>query len=319
VSRLRIFFVRAAAALVAIGGAPVSAQSLPPGVDECVQRIRQEAPTESGADAARLGDLCPELAVAINEGPWGDEISGVWADDLAPNAFLQLAELVSSYQRPADGGLALSSASLDESVAALKLQKPPGVSLWERIQQWFDEWFGRRTDTQGWLQKWLEHLSPSERVVRYLVVVLGLVLVAATVVVVVNELRVAGVLAGDAIRKYSPLARSAPGAADSGPRDLDAVGRAPFARRPVLLLALVLERLRARGRTALRDSLTHRELLGAAGNLTAEQNAALAVVVGGAERVTFGDWRPEEREVDDIVASGRTLLASLPADEGAGR
>jgi hypothetical protein len=162
-------------------------------------------------------------------------------------------------------------------------------------------------------------LSPSERVVRYLVIVLGIALVVATVVVVVNELRAAGVLAGSVLRKYAPLSPAAPEGADTRVADLDDVARAPLARRPVLLLALVLTRLRARGRAPLRDSLTHRELLGAAAGLSAEQSAAFAVVVGAAERVTFADWRPEERDVDGIVARGGALLASFAADERAER
>jgi len=35
--------------------------------------------------------------------------------------------------------------------------------------------------------------------------------------------------------------------------------------------------------------------------------------------VTFGDWQPEERDVETVVASGRSLLTSFAADEGAAR
>lgn len=320
-SRPRFFWISAAAAVATIGAAPASAQSLPPGVEECFAQIRQQEPAEDNAEARLLGDVCPELAAAINDGPWGEALSEVWADELSPNAFLELTELVSVYERPATGDVALHPESLDESLAALKLKKPLAeLTIWERIQRWYDEQFGARgANARGWLDKWLAHLSPSERVVRYLVVVLGIVLVAATVVVVVNELRVAGLLAGGVLRKYAPLDPSAREPADARPRDLDDVVRAPLARRPALLLALVLERLRARGRAPLRDSLTHRELLRAAADFSPEQSAAFAAVVGAAERVTFGDWRPEEREVDGIVANGRTLLASFAADESASR
>ena len=327
--RRRFLWAYSVAAVVAIGAPPALAQSLPPGVEDCLAAIEQQhgvdaddAPGARAApeDAPRLGDVCPELAAAINEGPWGAALAGTWADDLSTTAFRTLTELVPEYERPAAAELALRSDALDESLAALKLDEPTAeLTLWERIQRWFDEQFGSRgDDARGWLEKWLEHLSPSERVVRYLVVVLGVVLVLATVIVVVNELRVAGVLAGDVLRKYTPLAPSAPDA-EMRALDLDDVARAPLARRPVLLLALVLERLRARSKAQLRDSLTHRELLRSAAGLSAEQGAAFAAVVGAAERVTFGDWRPEERDVDGIVARGRALLASFAADEQAGR
>jgi hypothetical protein len=308
------------AAIAAIGAA--SAQSLPPGVEDCLAAIQQRS-TDAGAarpssvEAPRLGDVCPELAAAIDQGTWGEALAGTSADDLSTTAFRTLTELVAAYQRPGASDLELRSDALDESLAALKLGEPTAeLTLWERIQRWFDEQFGSRSgDARGWLESWLEHLSLSERVVRYLVVVLGIALVVATVVVVVNELRVAGVLAGGVLRKYSPLSASAP---EEEPHavDFDDIARAPLARRPVLLLALVLERLRARNNAPLRDSLTHRELLGAAAGLNAEQSVAFATVVGAAERVTFGEWRPEERDVEGVVARGRALLSSFASDEG---
>jgi hypothetical protein len=302
--------------MAAIGATSAAAQSLPAGVDSCLALIRQQSNSAEAAPPARapptepplLGDLCPDLAEAINDGPWGEAIAGVWADQLSTSAFRELTELVPKYERPSSGEVELQTGSLDESLAALKLEKPTAeLSIWGKIQRWFDEQFGARGgDTRSWLQKWLEHLSPSERVVRYLVLVLGIALVVATVIVVVNELRVAGVLAGDVPE-------------DERVHDLDDVARAPLARRPVLLLALVLARLRERGKGSLRDSLTHRELVGAAAGLSGEQSSAFAAVVGAAERVTFGDWRPEQNDVDGIVARGRTLLASFAADEGAKR
>ena len=141
---------------------------------------------------------------------------------------------------------------------------------------------------------------------------LGIVLVAVTIAIVHNELRVAGVFRGGVLRKYSPLDRSS----DTAPEqrgDFDDVARAPLARRPVLLLALVLQRLRARGVLSSRDSLTHRELLHAA-RLSAPQSAAFGAVLDAAERLTFTDWRPAAQEVEPVVARGRELLSSLPTE-----
>jgi len=314
--------VAAVVAIGAIGAGSAAAQSLPPGVEECVDEIRQQRLADADEEAPRLGDVCAELAAAIDAGPWGRALSEVSADQLSANEFLELTALVAVYERSGTGDFALRPETLDESLAALKLEKPLAeLTIWERIQRWFDEQFGSRdADARSWLDKWLEHLSLSERIVRYLVVVLGLVLVVATVIVVANELRVAGLLGRGVLGKYAPLEPSAREPADERPRDLDDVARAPLARRPVLLLRLVLERLRTRGRPPpLRDSLTHRELLRAAVGLSAEQNAAFAAVVGAAERATFSDWRPQEREVEGIVASGRALLESFAADEGATR
>jgi hypothetical protein len=320
----RCFSASLVAASAALGAAHARAQALPAGVDSCLARIealRAPAaasatdPNASPTTAPTLGDVCPELAEALDDNPWGEALAGVSAEDLETSAFVELTRLVAAYEQPpaGAGSPAPSAAALDEVLAQLKLEKPTAeLSIWERIQQWYDEHFGARDDVaRGWLEKWLRRFAPSDAWVGYFVIVLGIGLVVGTLVIVINELRVAGVLTRGAYAKYSPLAPSAP--EPERARDFDAVMSAPLARRPVLLLALVLERLRARGALPLRDSLTHRELLRAA-RLSAEQSAAFGAVVGAAERVTFADWRPAERDVDPLLVCGRELLSSLPAE-----
>jgi hypothetical protein len=304
----------------ALGAASAGAQSLPPGADDCLARIEQAraAGATVGAEANEpraatpmLGDICPEFAAALAGSAWGEALVGVSADELRTSAFVQLAKLVAGYERAAASDQGPRAAPLDDVLAELKLDEPTvAPTIWERIRAWFDEHFGARDAVSPeWLAKWLKAFSPSERFVRYFVIALGIVLAAATAVVVVNELRVAGVLAGGMLRKYSPLTQSADEPRDSA-QEWDDVARAPLARRPALLLAIVLDRLRERGR-APRDSLTHRELLRAGTGFDAEQSAAFAAIVTAAERVTFADWRPVGSELDGVLARGRVLLASF--------
>jgi hypothetical protein len=297
---------------------------LPPGADDCLARIEQvraagaavrAEPNAASAAAPVLADVCPEFAAALADSAWGDALVGVSADGLRTSAFLQLAKLVKSYERAAANEQLPRAAPLDDVLSELKLDEPTvAPTIWERIRMWFDEHFGARdAASPEWLAKWLKALSPSERFVRYFVIALGIVLAAATAVVVLNELRVAGLLAGGVLRKYSPLTTSDAEPRDFAPRDWDDIARAPLARRPALLLAIVLDRLRERGR-APRDSLTHRELLHAGTGFDAEQSAAFEAVVTAAERVTFADWRPVDSELDGVLARGRALLASFATD-----
>jgi hypothetical protein len=302
----------AALAAAASGGA----QPLPDGVGECLVRIEQQRaagePDDDEVGPRRLGDACPELADAIDAGAWGEGLVDVSAAGLSTAAFAELARLVASYEQAPPAGAQISAGSLDDALAALELREPEAQeSLWQRVRKWLDERLGSRDGAAGrWIDDWLGNLSVPERVVRYLLIVLGAALVLATAAVIVNELRIAGVLAGGALRKYAP--RAARGADDEvRARTFDDVARAPLARRPALLLMLVLERLRARAKAPLRDSLTHRELVAAAEGLNAEQSDALRAVAGAAERATFGEWRPEEHAVEDVVARGRALVASL--------
>ncbi len=313
-----------AATLCVATAAFAQPQPLPAGVDECLARIdeqrRAEPQTQDRGAAAvepagppLLGDVCPELADAINEGAWGEALVDIWAENLSTNAFEELARLVARYEQPpAIAAQPLSVEALDDALAALELREPDqNLSVWDRVQRWYDEHFGARETSAGrWIEDWLGHLSLPERFVRYLLIALGAVLVMATLAIVVNELRIAGVLAGGALRKYSPLA-DRDSEDETRVRDFDDIARAPLARRPALLLLLVVERLKARAAVSLRDSLTHRELVSAAGDLSADQSDALRTVARAAERATFGDWQPAEREVDDVVARGRALVASL--------
>jgi hypothetical protein len=310
------------AAFAALGASPTRAGPLPPGADECVAKIEAlrtpaaEAAVEQSRGPPTLGEVCPDVAAALAENPWGAALAGVSPDDLETSAFVDLTTLVAGYERPPAGSerpAPPSAAALDDALAELKLEKPAALTIWQRIQQWYEERFGASSDqARGWLETLLQRFAPSEKFVSYFVIVLGILLVAVTIAIVHNELRVAGVL-GRGMRKYSPLAPSATDSEPAHARDFDDVARAPLARRPVLLLALVLERLRARGGLPLRDSLTHRELLGAA-RLSAPQNAAFGTVLDAAERVTFADWQPAERDVEPVLSRGRELLASLSAE-----
>jgi hypothetical protein len=314
------------AAFAAVGASSALAQALPPGVDDCVAKIKAlrasdaEAAVERNRGSPTLGEVCPDIAAALAENPWGEALAGVSPDDLETYGFVELTTLVASYERPPGGAerpAPPSAAALDDALAELTLEKPATLTIWQRIQEWYEEHFGASGDeARGRLETWLQRFAPSEKWVRYFVVLLGIALVAVTIAIVHNELRVAGVLGRGVLRKYSPLAPSPPGSEPARVRDFDDITRAPLARRPVLLLALVLERLRARGGQSFRESLTHRELLGAA-RLSAQQSAAFGAVLDAAERVTFADWRPAEPEVDPVLARGRELLSSLPAEVAA--
>ena len=308
------------AVFAAAGASSALGQPLPAGADDCIAKIdtprEPDAAAETNRDAATLGDICPEVAAALAGNPWGEALAGVSSNDLEASAFVDLTALVAGYERRPDEverPAPPSASALDDVLAELKLDKPPALTIWQRIQQWYEEHFGANGDeASGWLEKWLQSFAPSEKLVTYLVILLGIVLVAVTVAIVHNELRVAGVFGRSGPRKYSPLQPSS-ASEPAQPRGFDDVAGAPLARRPVLLLALVLERLRARGVLSSRDSLTHRELLRAA-RLSVPQSTAFGVVLDAAERVTFADWQPAEQDVAPILARGRELLSSLPAE-----
>jgi hypothetical protein len=202
-----------------------------------------EAPVDLRAD---------EVAACVRDAPAAPTGSVPDADCLA-----QLPSLL----RPA-----LRSAPSTATLAPV-LQSLPGssqpTSWWQRLKRWLSERLGARAPVTlpTWLGEWLERLTPGELLQLILrhALVGGLVIAAA--LIVVRELRAAGV--------RLPWPRSARGrrggAQDTGPDAADATAlqalrRAPPAERAGVLFRLVVARFVASGRLPADRSLTHREL-----------------------------------------------------------
>jgi hypothetical protein len=147
------------------------------------------------------------------------------------------------------------------------------------------------------------------------VYVLGITVVIAALVVLVNELRVSGVFGGGSERaRVRGGTAYVPAWAKRAPLTLEGVRRAPAARQPALLLEMLVERLRARFGDAVRDSLTHRELADAAGALGVQSRGELDAVASAAERVTFAGWQPEPPDVETVISKGKAVLDELEAE-----
>ena len=313
--RLRV----AACTLACIAAGAAAAQSLPDGAAECRNRIEQQGVVaDDDSEAPRLGELCPEIIDEINAGIWGEAIAEVWAEDLSGNAFIDLTEIVAAYEATRTTS-EISPDTLDAALAeAATLVPAPDLSLWERAMQWLQERLGRAPDEdtgwfERWLGRWLDDFSVSERWITIALIVLGIALLMATALIVINELRATGVFG----RRSAPDIAAADGGASAAElprvRTIEDVRRAPLARQPAMLLALVLECLRRK--KPIPQSATHRELLTTA-DLGAEHRVAFAAVVGAAERATFGDWQPATHELTALLAGGESLVRDLSAEDG---
>ncbi len=305
----------AAALYGACAGACV-AQPLPSGMEGCRAAIRSYVPDDEHRQRhVELGDVCPDFATALAQSPWNDTLT-VAPSQLWPEQLAQLGRVAARYAAPASARVGLDS--LDAALREVQAQvPPPQLSLWQRLRNWLDARLGGRKDdtgTPGWLTKWLEGLSFSERWVSLLVLALGVTVVAATVAIVANELRVAGVLGRGAIRARAAHGPAEPVRPLREVRTLAQLRAAPVARQPALLLALVLRELRRRRAIAVRDSATHRELKSAAAALSETERGAFGDVAVAAERSTFGGWQPQADEAAALVAEGEALLTSLAAE-----
>ena len=302
----RVLFFGAACA----AGGMAGAQTLPEGAARCAARLEQAA----GADAAQaplLGDVCPEYAEAIAASPWGDALVGEPAA-LDAEALRALADLARFYARDSVLGPSPDAEALDAVVAELAPFEPvPELSLWERALGWLAAWLDERTGETGErFLEWLRGVAIPDAWLRASIYALAATIAVLVAFLVANEVRRAGLVGRG--RRAAPA--DAHGerhhARAAGPR-LEHLRDLPLGKQPAALLAMIIERLRAREPRAARPSLTHRELAAAGASLSRAQAAALGTVAGAAERAAFGAWTPRADELEPVLAEGRALLEQL--------
>jgi hypothetical protein len=261
-----------------------------------------------------LGDVCPDLADAIDSGGWGALLDSGTAHALDARSFAQLIERVERYERAPASAPRPSATELAAVVASFRPFEPvPQLSLWDRMVRWIEQRLGLdRMQPGDRLIAWLRSLSIADwgRVVVFIVAV-----VVALGVLVGMALAAARMLREGSQRGFTPRARRAnerhDGASPAAAADPADWRHAPVRRRPALMLAMLVERLRSRTRNGLRDSLTHRELIAAAADLAAPQRASFESVAAAAERVTFADWSPAADDIEPVLARGEALLDEL--------
>jgi hypothetical protein len=261
---------------------------------------RAQAPS---ADAPDL--RADELAACVRNAPASPSGPAV------PDADC-LAQLP-SLQRPA-----LRSAPLTATLAPV-LQALPGsaqpASWWQRLKLWLSERLGARAPAAlpTWLGEWLERLTPGELLQLILrhVLVGGLVIAAA--LIVVRELRAAGVRL-----PWPWSARGRRGAAqDAVPEAPDATALqalrcAPLAERPGLLFRLVVARFVAGGRLPADRSLTHRELRERA-RLDDAERATWRQLTALAERQVYAPGVAPPADAAALLDEAERLWLAAPA------
>ena len=141
-------------------------------------------------------------------------------------------------------------------------------------------------------------------------------MVALAAGIVINELRIAGVLHGGGARSHLPggdFARAGSGAA------LEEIERAAPERQPALLLELIAARLVALQRLPPARALTARELEREARLPQESCRTPLVELVRVCERVRFSREPVSAASLAAAVHGGRALLTALAGASLAGR
>jgi hypothetical protein len=292
--------------LVLAAGAPLRADPIAPRalVEQCA---RQASPARRGLEALRTG--CPEIDTAIGELGLAPLLPPDWKKRVSARALEDWGALADRYARPPLG--VLPSAPSLRMIAQRMALPPEPPSWWERFKSWLASWLD--SDGRRW-PDWLRGLHLSNTAARLLFYGLIAVVVITAAVVIVRELRAAGVFG--AARRRTPMRASAAASPGSGagtlvPEDVDA---APEHLRPVILLRLLVTALSRAHRLERAGVLTCRELIAAARFDTPGQRDVFTRVALSAEQVLYADPRRPAVPLDpDLLGNARGLYGQLVA------
>jgi hypothetical protein len=167
----------------------------------------------------------------------------------------------------------------------------------------------QRPADQSWLERWSAQLNVP-RAARRVIAWTALALVAGIAFsIVLNELRVAGLLAPRARR----VRRQAQAFAGRAALSLSDIEQAEAAARPGLLLELIASRLAAEQRLPAARALTAGELWRRARLPDEETRAHLAELARVCERVRYAAQPVQPGKLAAAVLDGRSVLAALDA------
>jgi hypothetical protein len=302
-SSLRLRLIFAGLALLLANG--LAAQPL-----DVVRKCADSASLSVNGVAA-LEAVCPGLRDALAGAGLDAILPEGWQQKINAHGLADLSALAQQYshsQRHAP-----DTASLAAVLETLQREQTPEISSWwQSFKTWLKNWLAQSDSAlASWLNRLLDRWSASSDVsVTFLKVVtycLTALVVIAAALIVVREVKAAGV--GRRARRRAQANLSNPG---SAPSDFESglVAGSSADALAVLLHALV-KRLLQLGRLRAERSLTHRELVVRSEFDSNEQRAAFAAVAYGAEANFYGprDFAPVAS--DEVKRRGEALLAQL--------
>jgi len=270
----------------------------------CAERA---APTASGL--AALEAACPGLGAALSQLEVDQWLENGWREHLDRRQLANLAAVIESYQGAAPQP-PIDTATLPAILKALREAEPRAPNtVWQALKSWVSDLLSRLDIRLGsWVDRWLSRIGSAVSLVNVLLYgLVGLVL-TATAVVIVNELRAAGMLGRARARARQRAADSASAAHALPPPPIESL---PMRERPAQLLRLLVRRLVETRRLDRERALTHDELVARGVFDSIEQRAAFHALATVAARILYGPRPPASSEMESALRGGQALLATI--------
>jgi hypothetical protein len=252
---------------------------------------------------------CPGLTAALERTGYLTLMSTAARDTLDPYDLSDVSFVDARYVKSAVRDV--DADALGPILDSLRAQEPERPLTWlERFKRWLRSLVERQQDDpESWLSRWLDDVDVPDAVARGILYLCMALIVVMTILVIVAELRAAGVFRKRQSEQDAAMVAGGAGAAQGDrPEDLDAL---PPDRKAPMLLRMLVQTLVQSGRLRTERSLTHRELSSRATFDDAQQLESFRRVAALAERTVYGVGEVTDAEVEPIVAAARTLDAQL--------
>ena len=261
----------------------------------------------------RIALRCPELAPALEHGPWAAWLPPDWNEphnQLSAEDLHELHYTLARESAAVPGTRVLHPESAAAVVQRLTQKQVHQQGWWTHFKNWLRELLTPRPEqaSNWWRRLFGDDVQIDQAALRLITQLAIALLIAMALAVVINELRLAGLFGR---RRTTPQ----PGAPTTNARapELADLDRADPRAQPALLLELITARLAAQDRLPAALALTVRELTTRARLGDGGQRARLTTLAAVSERVRYGAREIAPQVLLDAVRGGRELLSALDA------
>jgi hypothetical protein len=279
-------------------------------IEDCTPRLD----TQLDVGFERIAARCPGLARALERSGVEQWLPQGWKEtrnNLSAGSLTELRALIDRELNAHATARKPRVEKLDEVLAGLGEQQRTTNGTWLRFKRWLRELLERRDrdENEDWFDRMVHRVGLSDAIGEIVTYVSLGAMVVLALLVVLNELRAAGLLGRRA--KSGAAEDEANRMAARPVPTMGEIERAPLVERPRMLLELVAWKLTALRRLPPAGAMTVRELSRAVNLEGAQDRERLATLAMTAERARYAESGVPVDVLESAYARGRELLDSV--------
>lgn len=325
---LQLALAGALAVAACEGGASAVGDDLPrEQLQSCLTELGALSRAEDYSDSHPfdLNEHCPVLAERLASSMDAAAIGAVEIGAMSIDGLRDLRFFVRGFDRQPISGENFSPnfGELDVLLADVFIEESIDDDLLQQFFRWLEEYTkgGESPELERFLE-WLEELDPPSWLAEVLLKGSVVLIVLLALMVVGNELRLAGVFRRMGRRQKSPAPAGTPGATPTQQAmSLDDLSTLPPRRLAAAILEIVTRTFADRGWLSSTSSLTNGELVRQIGQRQAALGRPFTGLVTAIEKVIYGDRLPDDEARQRLLASAHELLerAGVESTASSGR